>query len=354
MRPKPSSENPASLEPVRAVIPPHIQVHYVPASDVVSFFEASRCHPFAIICFDQDTSFLAQESPCPVVSLNLPQLGGPPVAEVWTCAPPSTYRNIDGISFAMTEQILFGLLEIGESHELSLETLAFSAYRRLLALTRTMGYSHLLRIWNYFPDINACPAGLSRYQQFCIGRHEAFADGQPDFKKLLPAGTAVGTRSGPLQIYFLAGTTPVTHIENPRQVNAYDYPSIYGPRSPSFARATLRQSEYREHLFIAGTASIAGHMSRHVGDLEKQTVETIHNLQALIDHAHQLHAADNGRGDWQGLFKVYLRHPDAVSTVRSILKQHLPSQTQIVYLEGEICRSELLLEIEGILQYQVQ
>jgi hypothetical protein len=46
---------------------------------------------------------------------------------------------------------------------------------------------------------------------------------------------------------------------------------------------------------------------------------------------------------------VYIRHPEHVSTVRDILKQQQPVHTQVLYLQGEICRSELLVEIEGIL-----
>jgi hypothetical protein len=35
--------------------------------------------------------------------------------------------------------------------------------------------------------------------------------------------------------------------------------------------------------------------------------------------------------------------------VSDILKEQLPSHTQVLYLQGEMCRSELLLEIEGFL-----
>ena len=87
-----------------------------------------------------------------------------------------------------------------------------------------------------------------------------------DFPQTLPAGTAVGTMSGPLKIHFLAARQPGTHVENPRQVSAYEYPRVYGPCSPSFARATLRPSISGSHLLIAGTASVVGHVSEHIGD----------------------------------------------------------------------------------------
>jgi hypothetical protein len=40
-----------------------------------------------------------------------------------------------------------------------------------------------------------------------------------------------------------------------------------------------------------------------------------------------------------------------VSTIRDILTQQQPVHTQVLYLQGEICRSELLVEIEGILSH---
>ncbi|HEX9155564.1 MAG TPA: hypothetical protein VF819_08365, partial [Nitrospira sp.] len=170
-----------------------------------------------------------------------------------------------------------------------------------------------------------------------------------DFPRTLPAGTAVGTMSGPLSIHFLAARQPGTHIENPRQVRAYEYPRVYGPRSPSFARATLRPSISGSHLLIAGTASVVGHVSRHIGEPHTQTLEIIRNLNALITQTERLHGAARGQWYGQALFKIYIRHPEHFATVRDILTEQLPSHTQLLYLQGEMCRSELLLEVEGIL-----
>ena len=120
-----------------------------------------------------------------------------------------------------------------------------------------------------------------------MGRHQALAHRLPDFPASLPAGTAVGTQRGALQIYFLAGAHPATHLGNPRQINAYDYPKIYGPHSPSFARATLCRSEGTTQLFISGTASVVGHQSQHEGRVDMQALETVTNLHALIERAHR-------------------------------------------------------------------
>jgi chorismate lyase/3-hydroxybenzoate synthase len=271
------------------------------------------------------------------------------LAEVWTSTLPITYHQADGIHCAMNDEVLFGALQLEESPGTLLDAVTYIAYRRLLAQVRALGYPHLLRVWNYFPHINRESDGLERYQRFCAGRHQALAEGLAGFPHTLPAGTAVGTMSGPLKIHFLASRQPGTHVENPRQVSAYEYPLVYGPRSPSFARATLRSSISGSHLLIAGTASVVGHVSEHIGEPYKQTMEIMHNLNALLTHTEQLHGITRGQWYGQALFKIYIRYPEHFATIRDILREQLPSHTQVLYLQGEMCRSELLLEVEGIL-----
>jgi hypothetical protein len=72
--------------------------------------------------------------------------------------------------------------------------------------------------------------GLERYQQFCLGRYWAFAEllphsGPSEFRRHVPAATAIGTRSGPLQVFFLAGRSPGLHART--RASAYKYPPLY-------------------------------------------------------------------------------------------------------------------------------
>jgi chorismate lyase/3-hydroxybenzoate synthase len=94
---------------------------------------------------------------------------------------------------------------------------------------------------------------------------------------------------------------------------------------------------------------VVGHVSVHIGDPYKQTMEIIQNLNALLTHTEQLHGIARGQWYGQALFKIYIRHPEHVAMIRDILQGQLPSHTQTLYLQGDMCRNELLLEIEGIL-----
>lgn len=324
-------------------------VEYMEIARLEALLDVSPSHFLGVVYHGRTSGHPGGAGAFPVVSLDLPQVSAPPLAEVWTSPLPVTSHRSEGIHCAMNDEVLFGVVQVPELPGALLEAVTYGAYRRLLSRARVLGYPHLLRMWNYFPSINGESDGLERYQRFCAGRYRAMAEGLAGFPRTLPAGTAVGTKSGPLSIHFLAAKQPGAQIENPRQVSAYEYPPVYGRCSPSFARATLRPSVSGAQLLIAGTASIVGHASEHVGAPHQQTLEILHNLNALIARTEQLHGIADGQWQRQALFKIYIRHRKHVRTIRDTLAALLPSRTRVLYLHGEMCRRELLLEIEVVL-----
>src|SRR5690606_7667363 len=125
------------------------------------------------------------------------------------------------------------------------------------------------------------------------------------------------------------------------------YPPFYGPRAPSFARASRVTFRGREVVFISGTASIKGSETVHAGDCGKQTVTTLHNL-ALVAQSVGL-GLDLGRS--RGVkrrFVIYLRRAEDYPLVQRLLEERLfaPGDERI-YLQADICRSDLMVEIEA-------
>jgi chorismate lyase/3-hydroxybenzoate synthase len=154
-------------------------------------------------------------------------------------------------------------------------------------------------------------------------------------------------------VHFLAGREAPRAVENPRQVSAYRYPSQYGPRAPTFSRGALASvGGGREALFLSGTASIVGHQTLHAGDVARQTEETLANVAAVVDaanalstigpHAHRVDTLD---------CTVYVRHPQDLTTVREVLARRLgpdaPALRNAIYLRADVCRADLLVEIEA-------
>ncbi len=282
-------------------------------------------------------------------SVGSKAIGGSSGVEVWTCDRPSQTLEDGGCSVAMNGEFLFGSISLNEQPGIPLDRATYAGYCEMIRRLQDLGYPYLWRVWNYFPRINDDQDGLERYRRFCVGRHQALTETLSDFPLSLPAATAVGTRSGPLQIVFLAGTQSATHLGNPRQLNAYEYPPDYGPRSPSFARATFCRSEGDGLLFIAGTASVVGHVSRHIGLPYEQARESVRNLHSVLAHAKQAVDADLIGAQHRAIYKVYVRKPDSLSVIRKALENSPLSRRDTLYLQGDLCRKELLVEIEGLI-----
>lgn len=285
----------------------------------------------------------------PVTYVHMPQLGAAPLVEVWISDAPVQRGTFGDVRYAHNGDALFAVIaDPVPVNQAAFEERTAEGYDTLFAVIEQQGYPHLLRAWNYFPQINAESLGLENYRRFCRGRGNAFQRHFGAEAERFPAASALGTRSGQLHIYALAAREPGEFVENPRQMSAYLYPPEYGPRSPSFARATLKRWGNVDHLYISGTASIVGHESRHPGDCVAQLDETLRNIEALLAAT----AKEEGCG-FKGLenltrLKVYLREAAFAPLVRARLNEVLPPGAQTIYLQADICRSDLLVEIEAI------
>ncbi|MCL7743803.1 hypothetical protein LV476_02395 [Guyparkeria hydrothermalis] len=258
-----------------------------------------------------------------------------------------------GRCIATAPGFAFGVFDLDESAGLTAGT--ERAYRQLFDVLEQSGTPHLWRVWQYLPAINDTDpdTGQERYRLFNQGRADAFANAGRDATQSAPAACALGCAEGTRgQLLFLASDMPPRPIENPRQVSAYHYPREYGPRSPIFARAAVASGHGHDWLFISGTASITGHASRHVGDIRAQTDETLANLETvrLEANAARPNQASSFEFDGLALLRVYLRHPEDLAPVRERLKAWLSGPAEILYLQADICRSDLLVEIEATLR----
>lgn len=264
------------------------------------------------------------------------------LSELWLSDGPVQTGQQDGLRYADDGQFLIGVIEVDETKVGSIERAAEHAYQRIIQFMAERPDSQILRYWNYFSRINEGDGDNERYRHFCTGR----ANGLGDFRvEQLPAATAIGRQddSPILQVYWLAATAAGRHVENPRQVSAYRYPRCYGPTSPSFSRAHLLS---HGPLLISGTASVVGHQSHHVGDLAAQFHETLSNLSSLIQNARHFQDRLPPRLGAQSLLKVYLRDRAHVNRVIELMSS-LPDTPWII-LGGDICRADLLIEIDGL------
>ncbi|MBL8429236.1 MAG: hypothetical protein JNJ95_05005 [Dechloromonas sp.] len=296
----------------------------------------------------------------PVQRVFAPLLGATSAAirETWVTDQPVTSGYREGIAWRRVDGLLYGVLEVDEADFDAapgcsrLQAASEESYSRIFRLLDAERVPHLWRVWNYLAAINLETHGLERYRQFNVGRQEAFLKGNRGATGNVPAACAIGLAGSPLSIAFMAGTTPAVPLENPRQVSAYNYPPDYGPRSPTFSRGALAYPDGQEILFISGTASIIGHETVSPGDVAGQCRESTANINAVIAEANrQCRTAPFSLGELS--YRVYVRQAGDFRVIRETLGRLL-GKVEIVFLQADICRHDLLLEIEAFASHSLE
>ena len=295
------------------------------------------------------------------IDLGLPELGAEALHEVWAVAEAPARHDVHGFQVAATVDVSAGVRRF-TGGDLDANTRA--GYRDLARTLDALGHG-AVRIWNVVPDIHgpgAAPgegpdtgsdaAAFDRYMLFSKARSETFEElFGTGFEQGLSAATAVGGPGAEQVLAFVGCRTPGEAVENERQVSAYAYPEEYGPRSPSFARATRVGTRVggrggtrgtTDALLVSGTASIVGHRTVHAGDVAAQTRETCTNLQVLFE------------GRTPTALRAFVRHPADVDVVVAELRAGFGADVPIVLHQAEICRADLLVEVEGVVTPSVE
>jgi chorismate lyase/3-hydroxybenzoate synthase len=355
--------SPATSEAASTAV---LQLDYLSSEEIASRSAAWWQNVLGVVGFEKLPPI--DGSAVPIIASMTPRLGAnDAICEVWRVAGPGVQLSNGAaqrsrVRYRFCEDLLFGSITIDER---LLETGGAArgdaagvdagallrateiAYQEIFGVLRETEHRHLIRIWNYLPEINREADGDERYRLFNSARQLAFRKSGQATVGTVPAACALGSPAGsPISIYFLAARQRPTMIENPRQTSAYYYPPKFGRHSPIFSRACVLHEAAGTNLFVSGTASIVGHETIHHGDVGAQTRETMVNIGALLDEVNRV--VGSARYCLDGLkFKVYVRQPSDLGAIEGALSRSLPSSTAIVYLRADVCREDLLVEIEA-------
>jgi enamine deaminase RidA (YjgF/YER057c/UK114 family) len=238
---------------------------------------------------------------------------------------------------------------------------AIAAFDKMKAILdiEGMSFNHIVRQWNYIGNILDINDGFQNYQVFNEVRSEYYQKYRtiPAY----PAATGIGMNLGGVSIDFCAVMSKnkilINPVHNPNQLDAYKYgqemlkgasteASVKHP--PQFERALLLTGNLRSTLFISGTASIIGQDTIGIGDIEKQTVVTIENINNLADQRRIGTMIPDKGLEWGKfiLLRVYVKNQSDFVKVKAICGEYFP-EVPAIYIESDICRDNLLVEIEA-------
>lgn len=222
-----------------------------------------------------------------------------------------------------------------------------------------MSYNDLVRQWNYIGNILEINKGYQNYQIFNEVRGEYYSRYRTVHG--FPSATGIGMKLGGVYLDFCAvrnsPAVKIKAVDNPNQVNPYQYGQKVlkgliekgkpSKNPPQFERALIIANNHWKTLFVSGTASIIGQETIGKGDVAGQTQVTIENINKLIDAGYlgKLTGQELSRGRCT-LIRVYVKDQDDFGVVKNICREHFP-ETPAVYIEADICRDELLVEIEA-------
>lgn len=225
-----------------------------------------------------------------------------------------------------------------------------------------MPVSSIIRQWNYIEKITALePNGHQRYQDLNDARSLFYQMDQ--WENGYPAATGIGTLWGGVMVDVDAlsltdCSSCIKKVDNPLQISAHAYSQcvLLGEKdekllkktTPKFERAKAVWKENNGFVYISGTAAIRGEKSLHGVDVRKQTLITLENINDLISaenlQASGLSVTQNGR---PVCFRIYVKRSEDMEEVDEVIKKQCPD-IPVIYIQADVCRSELLIEIEGL------
>lgn len=219
--------------------------------------------------------------------------------------------------------------------------------------------SAIVRQWNYIEKITDYDnVGHQHYQDFNDARSLFYAN--VEWKTGYPAATGIGTQCGGIMVDMDVllckdKTVLLTGVDNPLQVAAHAYSQqvllgetiLQEKTTPKFERAKAVWKEDHGFIYISGTAAIRGEQSLERVGIEEQTLTTLENIDYLLSNENLQRAGISvtKKGELTN-FRVYVKHWKDLDIVRRILEVKYP-KLPVIYTLTDVCRSELLIEIEG-------
>jgi enamine deaminase RidA (YjgF/YER057c/UK114 family) len=254
-----------------------------------------------------------------------------------------------------------GLTSFDISNDIKRQSeIAFKKMNAIL-INENLNFSSVIRQWNYIENIYVASKSngkLTQNYQIFNDVRSKYYNGEK-FDNGYPAATGIGMDVGGVIINFIASSSSkhisIHSVNNPLQIDAHKYNKdvLIGETdneksSPKFERAKTVSNHILGDIYISGTAAIKGQETIEQNEIIAQTITTIENIKELI-------TVDNLKNNGIEVFnnsvtmsslRVYLKNKHDFHKAKELCEQYFPNVSTL-YLIADICRDNLIVEIEG-------
>lgn len=268
-----------------------------------------------------------------------------------SCATIERHRNFTLIKHGDHAELITGGIIPDDMSESTYEQ-SKSIFKGIEKMLQSNGFkpSDIYRQWNYIQGITMLNNGSQNYQEFNDARSIFYNKCQ--WENGYPAATGIGTDAGGVvvEVNAIKSNDKNLPIDNPLQIAAHNYSQnvldgkvieeLKERTTPKFERARLLGNS----IFISGTAAIKGEQSIATKNAVEQTAETMEIMDKLVSKEN---IPTENNGACYDLLRVYVKHKEDIGAVKDYMDSHYPA-VQKHYLVADVCRPELLVEIEGV------
>lgn len=278
-----------------------------------------------------------------------------------------TYKEMDGRPYVLLENISGRFLFCGGfQSDVMNKSIAEQSADVFQMLGNVLKEEHfsintIVRQWNYIEKITALEGTRQHYQDFNDARARFY--NQTTWENGYPSATGIGVTHGGILLdvdaaeLFEQNGAYATSLDNRLQIAAHRYSEEVlvseneEKATPKFERGKALNFGSSGVIYISGTAAIRGEESLKDAELAEQLYATMENIAYLISLENVTMAGAQSR--YQPvvqMLRIYLKDMSAVKEAKELMEA-FRLDIPVVYLWADICRDELLIEIEGIAKF---
>jgi enamine deaminase RidA (YjgF/YER057c/UK114 family) len=328
------------------------QIHLIEQSLFSTF--GSHCPPFGAVMQEPEDPYLVIIEACFINKHSASIIYGTFRNKPYCIVDAKNYKEYWTVG-AQSVHPDFNILESSKASFIFLHDL----YEHL-GLT----FDNIVRQWNYVGEILSKETIDGRERQHYQMFNETRSNFYKEYRQRndFPAATGIGMLYLGVCIdsFSVTGneTLKVIPVNSPVQSESYKYGQkvlIGAPdcklsqnQPPQFERAKLIVLNNASRLLISGTASIIGEETVGIDDVEEQTRTTIKNIAALssAENLKSKFPEIKSIPDKYSYIRVYVKNKTDIPRVKAICAEAY-GNTPATYVVADICRNNLLVEIEA-------